>query len=101
VLDKETVCRRFDLPPEREGDVAVIGAANVVIGASEAEHDLSNLTDARLRSHGGVSEAQVPFILNYPLTAPYRQRSANEIIKSHQIFDYAINGVEVDNPLAT
>ncbi|MFZ4536123.1 phosphonoacetate hydrolase [Propionivibrio sp.] len=94
-LDKATVCRQFDLPPDREGDVAVIGDINVVIGASEAEHDLSSLGDARLRSHGAVTEAQVPFILNHPLSESYRQRAASGTLKSHQIFDYAINGVEV------
>jgi phosphonoacetate hydrolase len=93
-LDKEEVCRRFELPPDREGDVAVIGGANVVIGASAAEHDLSGLGDARLRSHGGVTEARVPFILSYPLKESYRQRAAVAPLKSHQIFDYAINGAE-------
>ncbi len=93
-LDKETVCREFDLPPDREGDVAVIGGANVVIGAAAAEHDLSGLGDARLRSHGGVTEARVPFILSHPLNEKYRQRAAAGPIKSHHIFDYAINGVE-------
>ena len=93
-LDKETVCRKFDLPPDREGDVAVIGGANVVIGAAAAEHDLSGLGDARLRSHGGVTEARVPFILSHPLNEKYRQRAAAGPIKSHHIFDYAINGVE-------
>ena len=68
--------------------------ANVVIGAAAAEHDLSGLGDARLRSHGGVTEARVPFILSHPLNEKYRQRAAAGPIKSHHIFDYAINGVE-------
>jgi len=67
----------------------------VVIGAAAAEHDLSGLGDARLRSHGGQTEARVPFILSYPLNESYRQRAAAGGLKSHQIFDYAINGVEV------
>lgn len=91
-LPREEACRRFDLPPDREGDVAVLADRFTVIGASEAEHDLSNLADARLRSHGALSEARVPFILNRPLTDDYRLRAALEL-KSHQIFDYAINGV--------
>ncbi|MEI7429838.1 MAG: phosphonoacetate hydrolase [Betaproteobacteria bacterium] len=92
VLDKDQVCRRFDLPPDREGDVAVIGDANVVIGAAAAEHDLSTLEGIRLRSHGAVTEARVPFILSHPLNETYQQRAANGGLKSHQIFDYAING---------
>ena len=93
-LGREEVCRQFELPADREGDVAVIGDVNTVIGASEAEHDLSNLADARLRSHGAVSEARVPFILNRPLNAAFAQRASGALLKSHQIFDYAINGTE-------
>jgi phosphonoacetate hydrolase len=92
-LDKDEVCRRFELPPDREGDVAVIGDAGTVIGAAAAEHDLSNLADARLRSHGALTEARVPFILSRPLSADFRLRAASEPLKSHQIFDYAINGI--------
>lgn len=92
-LGRKEVCRRFDLPPDREGDVAVMADRFTVIGASESEHDLSNLSDARLRSHGALSEARVPFILNHPLSDEYLRRAA-EGLKSHQIFDYAINGVE-------
>ena len=94
-LDKATVCRQFDLPPDREGDVAVIAEVDVVIGAAAADHDLTSLGDARLRSHGAVSEARVPFILSHPLSEFYLQRAAGETLKSHQIFDYAINGVGV------
>jgi phosphonoacetate hydrolase len=93
-LDRETVCRRFDLPLDREGDVAVIGDIGTVIGGSAAEHDLSNLSDARLRSHGAITEARVPFILNTPLNAEYRARANGAGLKSHQIFEFAINGTE-------
>jgi len=93
VLAKDEVCRRFDLPPDREGDIAVIGDVNVVIGAAAAEHDLSSLDGIRLRSHGAVTEARVPFILSHPLNETYRQRATVGTLKSHQIFDYAINGI--------
>ncbi len=92
-LDRETVCRRFELPPDREGDVAVIGDVNTVIGASVADHDLSKLADARLRSHGSTTEARVPFILSRPVSAEF-QRRAEQGLKSRQIFEYAINGVQ-------
>lgn len=94
-LDRETVCQLYDLPADREGDVAVIGETDAVIGAAAAEHDLSSLGDARLRSHGGAAEARVPFILSHPLREEYRQRAADAPLKSYRIFDYAINGVEV------
>lgn len=73
----------------------MIAEVDVVIGAAASEHDLSSLGDARLRSHGAVSEARVPFILSHPLGEFYRQRAASEALKSHQIFDYAINGAGV------
>jgi phosphonoacetate hydrolase len=92
-LDKDAVCQRFDLPPDREGDVAVIGDINTVIGASLTDHDLSKLADARLRSHGSTTEARVPFILSRPVSADFQQRAGHGL-KSHQIFEYAINGVE-------
>jgi phosphonoacetate hydrolase len=93
-LDREEVCRRYDLPPDREGDVAVIAGLHVVIGGAAAEHDLSGLGDARLRSHGALTEARVPFILSRPLNEAYRNRAAAQPLRSHQIFDFALNGTE-------
>jgi phosphonoacetate hydrolase len=94
-LTREEACRQFDLPADREGDVAVVGDAGTVIGARERDHDLSNLQDARLRSHGAVTESRVPFILNCPLNEDYRLRAESLPLKSHHIFDFAINGTEV------
>jgi phosphonoacetate hydrolase len=91
-LTKDEVCARFDLPADREGDVAVIGDIGTVIGGAAADHDLSNLSDARLRSHGSTTEARVPFILSRPVSADFSAR-ATQGLKSHQIFEYAINGV--------
>ena len=90
-LDRDAACARFDLPPDREGDVVVLAEANAVIGAGAAEHDLSALRDARLRSHGGPTEARVPFILNAPPDPRYAARAAAGL-KSYQIFEFAING---------
>jgi phosphonoacetate hydrolase len=94
VYDQATAARRFDLPLDREGDVVVVSRADTCIGAAEADHDLSGLKGHRLRSHGGVSESRVPFILNRPLRAEYAARAAAGGLKSRQIFDFAINGVE-------
>jgi phosphonoacetate hydrolase len=70
----------------------VIAATNVCIGAAQADHDLSGLNGFRLRSHGGVSEAKVPFILSQPLNDEYRRKAGAATLKSYQIFDFAING---------
>ena len=92
VLDKETACRVHDLPADREGDVVVIAAADVCVGASEKDHDLSGLEGHRLRTHGGVSEAKVPFIISTPLNDEYKVLGGAAILKSYQLFDFAING---------
>jgi phosphonoacetate hydrolase len=92
--DKATTAKRFAQPIDREGDVAVIGRVDTCIGASEADHDLSGLKGHRLRTHGGLSEAKVPFIINKPLTADYAARAAAGALHSYQLFDFAINGVE-------
>jgi phosphonoacetate hydrolase len=92
--DKATTAQRFAQPIDREGDVAVIGRVDTCIGASEADHDLSGLKGHRLRTHGGLSEAKVPFIINKPLTADYAARAAAGELHSYQLFDFAINGVE-------
>jgi phosphonoacetate hydrolase len=91
-LDKATACRMFELPPDREADVVVVARHDTCIGASASQHDLSGLAGNRLRTHGGVSEAKVPFILNRPLNTAYKARAAAQPLKSWQLFDYAING---------
>ena len=93
-LDKKTACRLFELPEDREADVVVVSRKDVCIGSSARLHDLEGLKGNRLRTHGGVSETRVPFILNRPLNAEYRQQVACSEIKSYQIFDFAINGTQ-------
>ncbi len=91
-LDRETACRMFDMPADREGDVAVVAHEHWCIGSSAGNHDLSGLKGHRLRTHGGVSESRVPFILSRPLNQAYRMKAACEALKSYQIFEFAING---------
>jgi phosphonoacetate hydrolase len=92
VLDKETACRVHDLPMDREADVVVISDASTCVGASAKDHDLSGLEGHRLRTHGGVSEAKVPFIINTPLNGDYKLKGGAGVLKSYQIFEFAING---------
>ena len=55
--------QKFELPPDRIGDLVVVSERFTVIGTSAARHDLSGL-EVPLRSHGGVSEQRVPLIMN-------------------------------------
>jgi phosphonoacetate hydrolase len=93
-LDREGACRMFDMPADREGDVAVVARHDVCIGSSRAAHDLVGLKGHRLRTHGGVSEAKVPFILNRPLNDAYKLEAASQTLKSYRLFDFALNGTQ-------
>jgi phosphonoacetate hydrolase len=86
VLAREESCRRFELPPDRMGDLIVIAERHTVIGTSAARHDLSGL-DAPLRSHGGLSEQRVPLILNRPAPA----LSPDARLRNFDVFDVALN----------
>ena len=61
VLGREAAAERFDLPVDVEADAVVISAENYCVGAAEADHDLAGLNGERLRTHGGISERDVPF----------------------------------------
>jgi phosphonoacetate hydrolase len=66
VLDRKSASRRFDLPEDRIGDLVVTSggaSATKVIGSRRTNHNLSALTEP-LRSHGGLSEQEIPIITN-------------------------------------
>jgi phosphonoacetate hydrolase len=63
VLARDAACARFELPPDRMGDLVVVATRHVVLGTAASRHDLSGL-DAPLRSHGGLSEQRVPLLVN-------------------------------------
>jgi phosphonoacetate hydrolase len=63
VHGRDEACRRYELPPDRVGDIVVVSERLWTLGTSRTRHDLTGL-DAPLRSHGGVSEQQVPLIAN-------------------------------------
>ena len=89
VLTREEAARRFELPPERLGDLVVVSTRHVVIGTSKARHDLSGLTEP-LRSHGGISEQKVPLLFNRKLIG----LQARQRLRNFDIFDLALNHVE-------
>lgn len=94
VLDRATVCERYQLPPDREGDFAVFTDRGTVVGARREDHDLLALGDHRLRSHGGLGEQRVPFVLSRPLKRDYRERATTGVLRNYDIFDFALNGVD-------
>jgi phosphonoacetate hydrolase len=93
VYDNATGCARFELPRDRVGDLIVIGDVHTVLGKSPEEHDLS-LLEEPLRSHGGVSEQTVPFVINRPLDDVHARRlAAAADLRNFDLFDYVLNGV--------
>ena len=95
-LDRDTACRRFQLPADREGDVVVISDGPTAIGVNHDRHDLSILGGFRLRSHGGIAEQPIPFILSTPLNETYVARAAAARPYNYEIYDYALNGTKGD-----
>ena len=68
VLTQAEACARFELPPDRVGDIVIVSTENKALGTSAARHDLSGL-DVPLRSHGGLTEQVVPLICGVPVDA--------------------------------
>lgn len=112
-LVREEACARFELPYDREGDIAVVGERGCAIGSRTVEHDLAQLAGARLRSHGSLAEQQVPFLLSRQLNPAYaaqprptRNGLAAEgprkggaasppvaaLLRNFDIFEYVLNG---------
>ena len=85
VYDREAGCKEFELPEDRLGDLIVVSRGSKVIGTREREHDLSGLKEP-LRSHGGISEQEIPIIVNGKLsglTGPLRNFDAFSIACNH------------------
>ena len=95
VLDRDGAAREHELPYDREGDVVVISDRFTCIGAAERDHDLSELAGHRLRTHGGIAEATVPFVLSHPVDEAHRLEAESQGLRSHDIFRFALNGVRV------
>jgi phosphonoacetate hydrolase len=85
-LDRAEACARFELPPDRMGDLVVVSARHTVVGSAAARHDLSGL-DAPLRSHGGLAEQRVPLLLNRPTPG----LPADRPLRNYDVFDVALN----------
>jgi len=84
-LSKAEACERFELPPDRIGDIVVLSTKNKVLGTASEKHDLSAL-DEPLRSHGGLTEQRVPMISNRKIELPPGRR-----LRNFDAFDVALN----------
>jgi phosphonoacetate hydrolase len=85
VLSKAEAAARFQLPPDRLGELVVVSTKHKTIGTSVERHDLSGLTEP-LRSHGGISEGRVPLISNRKLAL-----EPGRTYRNFDAFDLALN----------
>lgn len=88
VLDNAEAAARFELPADRIGDLVVIGRRDMTLGTREREHDLSGLT-VPLRSHGGVSEQEVPLLFNRRIERDDPARRP----RNFDVFDFVLNRI--------
>jgi phosphonoacetate hydrolase len=88
-LTRADGCARFELPPDRTGDLIVVSTLHKVLGTSADRHDLSALTEP-LRSHGGTTEQRVPLLLNRPVEA---EALAGRSLRNFDAFDLVLNHV--------
>jgi phosphonoacetate hydrolase len=86
VLTREAAAAAFELPADRIGDLVVVSERFTVIGTAVSRHDLTAL-DVPLRSHGGVSEQQVPLIVNRRIPG----LDPNRRWRNFDAFDLALN----------
>ena len=87
VLSNAEAASRFELPPDRIGDLVVLSTRHKVLGTSAARHDLSGLTEP-LRSHGGLTEQTVPMIVNRKIDWPHGRE-----LRNYDVFAVALNHV--------
>lgn len=69
VLTREEAVAKYELPADRIGDLTMVCTENMTIGTSADRHDLAALGEP-LRSHGGLTEQEVPFIVNRVIDVP-------------------------------
>ncbi|MGH7056441.1 MAG: phosphonoacetate hydrolase [Acetobacteraceae bacterium] len=84
-LARDEASRRFELPPDRIGDIVVVSTRHKVLGTSRDRHDLSGLAGP-LRSHGGLAEQTVPMIVNRKAAVP-----PSRTLRNFDVFDVALN----------
>jgi len=83
VLTREQAVAKYELPADRIGDLTMVSTENMTIGTSAHRHDLAALNEP-LRSHGGLTEQEVPFIVNRVIDLP-----AAPVLRNFDAFFYA------------
>ncbi len=83
VLSRAEAVAKYELPADRIGDLTMVSTENMTIGTSAHRHDLAALKEP-LRSHGGLTEQEVPFIVNRVIDLP-----GAPVLRNFDAFFYA------------
>lgn len=86
-LSGEEGARQFGIP--HDGHIVLVSVKNAVIGSRKMDHDLTNLQGHRLRSHGGLTEQDVPLLMSRPVKD--QARAATRSWHNYDVFDLALN----------
>ena len=78
----------------RKSGIELVGANRWIEPRPGARTTTCRLGNHPLRSHGGLGEHRVPFFFSRPLMREYRERAETGMLRNHDIFDFALNGVE-------
>ncbi|KAJ5650843.1 uncharacterized protein N7484_004566 [Penicillium longicatenatum] len=87
-LNREDAAEKYEMPFDREADIVVISKSHAVMGSKKADHDLSQLKDHPLRSHGGLSEQHIPVLMTKPVG--YKIPNGKSW-RNYDIFDLVLN----------
>lgn len=90
VTTKQEAVVKYELPEDRIGDIVMISTDNMTIGTSADRHDLAALKEP-LRSHGGLTEQTVPFIVNRKLELPNAP-----VLRNFDAFFYATRAAALE-----
>ncbi|KAJ5646487.1 hypothetical protein N7490_002859 [Penicillium lividum] len=87
-LSREDAAEKYDMPLDREADIVVISRSQAVMGSKKLDHDLSQLKDHPLRSHGGLSEQGIPVLMSKSVE---RKVPNGKSWRNYDIFDLVLN----------
>lgn len=86
-VDGATAAAMYEMPLDREGDIVLVSAKDAVLGSRREEHALDTVMDHRLRSHGGLSEQEIPLLMSLPIA----NTPGGHDWRNFDVFDIALN----------
>ena len=86
--DDDSYNATFNIGGGEDTDAVIVVPYDVPV--YDARMGLSGLGDARLRSHGGIAESLVPFILSSPPGETLLEKAAHTGVRNFDIFAFAL-----------